>query len=101
MATVSGACIPGCVEVQTFPLSSSPPSGSSDPYVKFKVGRVKLHRSSVVHRNLNPVWNESFDFQLSDLCTPLRIKVYDYDYGSMDDYMGGASLSLEGYADDQ
>lgn len=83
------------------PPSSFPPPGSSDPYVKFKVGHIKLHRSSVVHRNLNPVWNESFDFQLSDLCTPLRIKVYDYDYSLMDDYMGGASLNLEDYADGQ
>ena len=69
--------------------------------MKAKLGAVRLHRSSIIHRNLNPVWNESFEFQVDKLTTPLRLKVYDFDYGSLDDFMGGASLDLESYSDGQ
>lgn len=71
-------------------------TGSSDPYVKFKCGRFR-YRSSIVHRNLNPEWNESFEFKTFDLSKPLRVKVYDHDFGSLDDYMGGSHIDLSTY----
>ena len=71
-------------------------AGTSDPYVKFKCGQFK-YRSTVVHRNLNPEWNESFSFITDNTHVPLQIKVYDHDYGSLDDFMGGGSISLESY----
>ncbi len=73
-------------------------AGTSDPYVKFKCGEYR-YRSNVIHRNLDPEWNETFDFQTSDLKRPLRVKVYDHDRGSLDDYMGGACLYLGLYTD--
>ena len=71
-------------------------TGSSDPYVKFKCGRFK-YRSSVVHRNLNPEWNETFSFRTSNLKVPLEARVFDHDFGSLDDFMGGQSLDLAAY----
>lgn len=71
-------------------------SGTSDPYVKFKCGQFK-YRSNVIHRNLNPEWNEAFSFKTHNLSLPLKVKVYDHDYGSLDDYMGGGTVSLESY----
>ena len=78
----------------------TPPAGSSDPYVKFKCGRFK-YRSAVIHRNLNPEWNESFSFKSSTLDVPLRVRVYDHDYGSLDDYMGGQVVDLTSFANEE
>ena len=77
-------------------LGSFSYTGSSDPYVKIKCGRFK-YRSAVVHRCLNPEWNETFSFRTSDLSTPLVARVFDHDFGSLDDYMGGQSVNLEAY----
>lgn len=73
-------------------------TGSSDPYVKFKCGSFK-HRSSTIHRNLNPEWNETFSFKTNTLHIPLTVRVFDHDFGSLDDFMGGATISLDSYAD--
>ena len=75
-------------------------TGSSDPYVKFKCGRFK-YRSAVIHRNLNPEWNESFSFKSNSLDIPLRVRVYDHDYGSLDDYMGGQTVDLASFANEE
>ena len=55
----------------------------------------------MVNRNLNPEWNEAFSFITNQLHLPLEVKVYDHDFGSIDDYMGGATVSLEGYTHGQ
>ncbi len=78
--------------------SLSPPlTGSSDPYVKFKCPPFK-YRSATIHRNLNPEWNEHFSFRTERLDIPMSIRVCDYDFGSMDDFMGGHSLDLSAFA---
>lgn len=71
--------------------------GSSDPYVKFKCPPFK-YRSSIIHRNLNPEWNESFSFKTQNLSREMVIRVYDHDRGSMDDFMGGQTLDLSSHA---
>lgn len=71
-------------------------TGSSDPYVKFKCGQFK-YRSNVIYRNLNPQWDESFQFRALHSELPLKVKVYDHDFGSFDDYMGGAIINLGDY----
>uniref|UniRef100_A0A8C2Q119 Multiple C2 domains, transmembrane 1b n=1 Tax=Cyprinus carpio TaxID=7962 RepID=A0A8C2Q119_CYPCA len=32
--------------------------GTSDPYVKFKIAGKEVFRSKIIHKNLNPVWDE-------------------------------------------
>ncbi|XP_075885870.1 multiple C2 and transmembrane domain-containing protein 1 isoform X7 [Nelusetta ayraudi] len=69
--------------------------GSSDPYVKFKLAGKEVFRSKTIHRNLNPVWDERTTVVLDSLSEPLYVKVFDYDFGLQDDFMGSAYLYLE------
>lgn len=41
-------------------------SGTSDPYVKFKLNGRLLHKSKTVHKDLNPVWDETFVVAIED-----------------------------------
>ncbi|KAI4890423.1 hypothetical protein NFI96_010809 [Prochilodus magdalenae] len=68
--------------------------GTSDPYVKFKIGKKEVFRSKIIQKNLNPVWNERFCLPVDNLHEPLYIKVFDYDFGCHDDFMGSAYLYL-------
>ena len=45
-------------------------------------------------RDLNPKWEEAFMLWTNSLYEPLHIKVYDYDRGMMDDYMGGVDVYI-------
>ncbi|XP_023188110.1 multiple C2 and transmembrane domain-containing protein 2-like isoform X1 [Xiphophorus maculatus] len=67
--------------------------GTSDPYVKFKYDGKSIFKSKVIHKNLNPVWNESFVVPVKDLNQKIYIKVYDSDL-TTDDFMGSASVLL-------
>ncbi|KAH8356307.1 hypothetical protein KR200_007825 [Drosophila serrata] len=69
-------------------------NGLSDPYVKFKVGGRLLHKSRTIHRDLNPVWDEVFIVPIEDPFQPIIVKVFDYDWGLQDDFMGSAKLDL-------
>ncbi|XP_033354846.1 multiple C2 and transmembrane domain-containing protein isoform X2 [Bombus vosnesenskii] len=68
--------------------------GASDPYVKVKSGGRLLHKSRTVHRDLNPVWDESVTLPIEDPFQSLTFKVFDYDWGLQDDFMGVAQLDL-------
>ncbi|XP_015436425.1 PREDICTED: multiple C2 and transmembrane domain-containing protein 1 [Dufourea novaeangliae] len=68
--------------------------GASDPYVKVKCSGRLLHKSRTVHRDLNPVWDESVTLPIEDPFQLLTIKVFDYDWGLQDDFMGAAQLDL-------
>ncbi|XP_054916632.1 multiple C2 and transmembrane domain-containing protein 1 isoform X4 [Poeciliopsis prolifica] len=69
--------------------------GSSDPYVKFKLAGKEVFRSKTIHKNLNPVWEEKTTLIVDSLSEPLYVKVFDYDFGLQDDFMGSAFLYLE------
>nr|CAD7199382.1 unnamed protein product [Timema douglasi] len=68
--------------------------GTSDPYVKFKMGGRLLYKSRTIYRDLNPVWEETFTIPVEDPFMPVHIKVFDYDWGLQDDFMGSAYLDL-------
>ncbi|XP_072290103.1 multiple C2 and transmembrane domain-containing protein 1 isoform X4 [Eucyclogobius newberryi] len=70
-------------------------TGTSDPYVKFKLGGKEVFRSKTIHKNLNPVWDERVSLLVESLREPLYVKVFDYDFGLQDDFMGSAYLHLE------
>ncbi|KAM4720409.1 multiple C2 and transmembrane domain-containing protein 1 isoform 2-T2 [Anableps anableps] len=69
--------------------------GTSDPYVKFKLAGKEVFRSKTIHKNLNPVWDEKTALVVDSLSEPLYVKVFDYDFGLQDDFMGSAFLYLE------
>ncbi|XP_029295736.1 LOW QUALITY PROTEIN: multiple C2 and transmembrane domain-containing protein 1 [Cottoperca gobio] len=70
-------------------------TGTSDPYVKFKIAGKEVFRSKTIHKNLNPVWDERVGLLVETLKDPLYVKVFDYDFGLQDDFMGSAYLHLE------
>ncbi|XP_026862016.2 multiple C2 and transmembrane domain-containing protein 1 isoform X3 [Electrophorus electricus] len=69
--------------------------GTSDPYVKFKITGKEVFRSKTIHKNLNPVWDEKVTLLVDSLKEPLYVKVFDYDFGLQDDFMGSSYLYLE------
>uniref|UniRef100_A0A8C0RIM5 Multiple C2 and transmembrane domain-containing protein 1 n=1 Tax=Canis lupus familiaris TaxID=9615 RepID=A0A8C0RIM5_CANLF len=75
-------------------LAARDRGGTSDPYVKFKIGGKEVFRSKIIHKNLNPVWEEKTCILVEHLREPLYIKVFDYDFGLQDDFMGSAFLDL-------
>ncbi|XP_075746595.1 multiple C2 and transmembrane domain-containing protein 1-like [Rhipicephalus microplus] len=68
--------------------------GTSDPYVKFKQGGRQVYRSRTVSRSLDPYWDECFTVAVRDLWDPLVVRVFDYDFGLQDDFMGAATVEL-------
>uniref|UniRef100_UPI00398E385C multiple C2 and transmembrane domain-containing protein 1 isoform X1 n=1 Tax=Pristiophorus japonicus TaxID=55135 RepID=UPI00398E385C len=68
--------------------------GTSDPYVKIKLAGKEVFRSKIIHKNLNPIWNEDTSLLIENIVEPLYIKVFDYDFGFQDDFMGSTYLDL-------
>uniref|UniRef100_A0A8C3PJP5 Multiple C2 and transmembrane domain containing 1 n=1 Tax=Calidris pygmaea TaxID=425635 RepID=A0A8C3PJP5_9CHAR len=75
-------------------LAARDRGGTSDPYVKFKLGGKEVFRSKTIHKNLNPVWEEKASIIIDNTREPLYIKVFDYDFGLQDDFIGSAFLDL-------
>ncbi|XP_053330782.1 multiple C2 and transmembrane domain-containing protein 1 isoform X1 [Spea bombifrons] len=75
-------------------LAARDRGGTSDPYVKFKIGGKEVFRSKTIHKNLNPAWDEKVCLLIDTLKEPLYVKVFDYDFGLQDDFMGSAFLDL-------
>ncbi|XP_053911184.1 multiple C2 and transmembrane domain-containing protein 1 isoform X2 [Cuculus canorus] len=75
-------------------LAARDRGGTSDPYVKFKLGGKEVFRSKTIHKNLNPVWEEKACILIDNTREPLYIKVFDYDFGLQDDFIGSAFLDL-------
>uniref|UniRef100_A0A8C7ZLV2 Multiple C2 domains, transmembrane 2a n=1 Tax=Oryzias sinensis TaxID=183150 RepID=A0A8C7ZLV2_9TELE len=68
-------------------------SGSSDPYVKFKLEGKQFYKSKVVYKSLNPRWNESFSHAIRDREHNVELRVYDKNR-TADEFMGSTCISL-------
>ncbi|XP_061898565.1 multiple C2 and transmembrane domain-containing protein 2 isoform X2 [Entelurus aequoreus] len=68
-------------------------SGTSDPYVKFKLEGKQFYKSKVVNKNLNPRWNECFSYPLQDKEHDVEVRVYDKNL-TTDDFMGSSTIAL-------
>ncbi|KFQ20664.1 Extended synaptotagmin-3, partial [Mesitornis unicolor] len=67
--------------------------GKSDPYAFLRVGTVQ-YRSKTVSRDLNPIWNETFEFVVHEVPgQDLEVDLYDED-PDKDDFMGSLLISL-------
>jgi hypothetical protein len=75
-------------------------TASSDPYVRFTLGKQK-RRSSVVNQDLNPVWREMFEFQITSRSEKLLMEVFDQDMIGSDDFMGRVTLDLAELSDNR
>ncbi|XP_022662645.1 multiple C2 and transmembrane domain-containing protein 1-like isoform X3 [Varroa destructor] len=76
-------------------LIAKDPCGTSDPYVKFRIGNRQIYRSRTLSRTLEPFWDESFSVPLDNISQALHVKVYDYDFGLQDDFMGAAEIEID------
>uniref|UniRef100_A0A8C3RBG8 Extended synaptotagmin 3 n=1 Tax=Cyanoderma ruficeps TaxID=181631 RepID=A0A8C3RBG8_9PASS len=67
--------------------------GKSDPYALLRVGNVQ-YRSKTVSRDLNPIWNETFEFVVHEVPgQDLEVDLYDED-PDKDDFMGSLLIGL-------
>ncbi|GMH23654.1 hypothetical protein Nepgr_025497 [Nepenthes gracilis] len=72
--------------------------GASDPYVKLKLteGRSPSKKTTVKHKNLNPVWNEEFNLAVKDpQSQALEIHVYDWEQVGKPEKMGMNVVALK------
>ncbi|EOY15072.1 Calcium-dependent lipid-binding (CaLB domain) family protein isoform 2 [Theobroma cacao] len=78
--------------------------GKSDPYVKLKLTEEKLStkKTTVKHSNLNPEWNEEFNFVVKDPSTQaLEINVYDWEQLGTHEKMGMNVVPLKDLTPDE
>ena len=67
-------------------------TGLSDPFCKLKY-EGKVQKTNVVRENLNPEWNESFDFEYVPGAS-MKIEVFDWDFLGSNDFMGTVVINM-------
>eukprot|EP01135_Chromosphaera_perkinsii_P010182 Nk52_evm48s2039 gene=Nk52_evmTU48s2039 len=75
-------------------LAAKDVSGRSDPYCVVAVGDNHF-KTKTIEQQLNPVWNETFNFALRDKNDHVRITLYDYDRFTNDDFLGYTKIPLD------
>ncbi|KAJ7541462.1 hypothetical protein O6H91_10G060900 [Diphasiastrum complanatum] len=71
--------------------------GKSDPYAIIFVRPIpkQMRKSRTINNELNPIWNEQFQFEVEDLATQkLTIRIFDEDSLHTDDLLGCAQVPL-------
>lgn len=68
--------------------------GASDPYVILEIDHQKFITTKKLE-NLNPVWNESFEFSLFQLPDSFEFLIYDWNETLTDKLMGTVSYQLK------
>lgn len=85
-------------------LLGSDKDGSTDPYVKVKLGNQQIHRTDIIHKTLNPTFSakekNSFviDCSISELfgAQGINIKVKDWDRGvGGNDNLGSVQIGAD------
>ncbi|XP_058408218.1 extended synaptotagmin-3 isoform X1 [Diceros bicornis minor] len=67
--------------------------GKSDPYAKVSIG-LQHFRSKTIYKNLNPTWNEVFEFIVYEVPgQDLEVDLYDED-PDRDDFLGSLQICL-------
>ena len=75
--------------------------GTSDPFAELVMGK-QLKKTKVIDKTLNPVWDETFDFEMAPADKSLRVVLYDDDkglfYGSSKEYLGSVELTIQDFS---
>lgn len=83
--------------VQAKELTNKDMIGKSDPYAVLYVRplRDRMKKSRTINNQLNPIWNEHFEFVIEDASTQhLVIKIYDDEGVQSSELIGCAQLQL-------
>ena len=66
----------------------------ADPFAKLRLDR-ESRQSRVVHRTLDPAWNETYRISLRESLGPaLEVMIFDWNLGCVTDALGSASIHL-------
>eukprot|EP00026_Physarum_polycephalum_P005577 Phypoly_transcript_05612.p1 GENE.Phypoly_transcript_05612~~Phypoly_transcript_05612.p1 ORF type:complete len:602 (-),score=84.00 Phypoly_transcript_05612:29-1834(-) len=74
-------------------------SGTSDPYCVLKIGK-QISKTNIVEKNLDPVWNEAFSFEIITQMYSFIVEVFDWDALSKDDPMGMVQINMKSLEDE-
>lgn len=74
--------------------------GSSDPLAVLSIKGCKTQKTKHINKCLNPVWNENFNFNVTDPSLSLEVVVEDYDL-TMNDFIGKIIIPLRTFQDKQ
>uniref|UniRef100_A0A2P2K0D7 Synaptotagmin-5 n=2 Tax=Rhizophora mucronata TaxID=61149 RepID=A0A2P2K0D7_RHIMU len=83
--------------VQAKNLTNKDIIGKSDPYAKVYIRplRNRMKTSKVINNDLNPIWNEHFEFIVEDASTQhLVVKIYDDEGLQPSEFIGCAQVPL-------
>lgn len=72
--------------------------GKSDPYAVLYIRPIKdrVKKSKIIDNQLNPVWNEHFEFDVEDIDTQhLTVKIFDKETVQEDELLGYAQVQLK------
>eukprot|EP00039_Didymoeca_costata_P007707 m.102995 g.102995 ORF g.102995 m.102995 type:complete len:957 (+) comp13792_c0_seq1:328-3198(+) len=85
-----------CTSLQAKDRNLAMQKTTSDPYVKVSMGSQPPVYTSTILRNLQPTWNERLFVLLHTdwLDQPIELKVYDWDKGNSDDFLGEHIFTL-------
>ncbi|KAG0498278.1 hypothetical protein HPP92_002584 [Vanilla planifolia] len=84
--------------VQAKNLTNKDLIGKSDPFAKMYIRplRDRIKRSRTISNDLNPIWNEHFEFVVEDPTTQqLTVKIYDDEGLQASEYIGGVVVKLK------
>ncbi|GKU87302.1 hypothetical protein SLEP1_g1725 [Rubroshorea leprosula] len=84
--------------VQAKDLTNKDLVGKSDPFARIFIRplRDRIKRSKTINNQLNPIWNEHFEFIVEDISTQyLNIRVYDDEGVQASEFIGCARLALK------
>ncbi|KAL0904774.1 hypothetical protein M5K25_026924 [Dendrobium thyrsiflorum] len=84
--------------VQAKNLTNKDLIGKSDPFAKLYIRplRDRIKRSKTINNDLNPIWNEHFEFVVEDPTTQqLTVKIYDDEGVQASEYIGGVIVRLK------
>ena len=82
-----------CIDLMNMDFAEG--SGVSDPYVSFTCGPNTIQSRHIMN-SLNPEFNEWLHIEW-DGWEPLRIQVFDEDFGKVDDFEGSTEVVLSGF----
>jgi hypothetical protein len=77
-------------------LPSADRNGYSDPFCKFELNGHTVFKTQVQKKTLHPAWNEFFEVEIpSRTAAKFLCNVYDWDFASDPDFLGGTTINLE------